>query len=113
MTWDVLLLCPRPEVETAEDLSEDAIIEMGTPAVVRAAIQRACPQAIFSDATTGQLEAPSYTIQFSLGDDDPVRGVLLLISGDVSEATITLAALCASAGWRAFDMNTEEFIQMG
>jgi hypothetical protein len=112
VTWDVLLLRVRPDVESAEDLTEEGVIPLGTPAEVRAAIQRACPQARFGDATTGRWGAPGYAAEISLGEDDPVRGVLLLVSGDAAQALGTIASLCAANGWCAFDMNTEEFLEL-
>ena len=112
MTWDLLLLRIPPEIETAEDLSEDAVIPLGAPSDVRANIQRALPQTQFGDETTGRLATTEYSIQLSLGDADPVRGVLLLISGETARATSAVASLCAATGWRAFDMNTEEFVAL-
>jgi hypothetical protein len=112
VTWDVLLLRVPPEITTAADLSEEAVIPLGTPAEVRQTIQRACPQAHFSDATTGELQAPEYRFHISLGDEEPVRGVLLLVSGNVDAASITIGAICAATDWRALDMNTEEFVDL-
>lgn len=112
MTWDVLLLRVRPGIETAEDLSEDAVVPLGSPATVRAAIQRACPGAQFTDETAGSLRAAGFTIQFSLGDEDPVRGILLLISVECSGALDAITTLCAANDWRAFDMNTEDFLTL-
>ncbi len=112
MTWDVLLLRVRPGVESAEDLTEETVVSLGTPAEVRAVILRACPQAQFGDATTGRWQAAGYSAEVSLGEDDPVRGVLLLISGDASQALGTIGTLCAANGWHAFDMNTEEFLEL-
>jgi hypothetical protein len=110
VTWDVLLLRVRPGIETAEDLAEDAVIPLGTPAEVREAILRTYPQAHFTDETMGRLPNGHYAMQFSLGEDDPVRGVLVLVSGEADAALATITALCAANGWRAFDMNTEEFV---
>jgi hypothetical protein len=112
VTWDVLLLRVRPEIVAAEELSEEAVIPLGTPAEVRAGIQRVCPEARFSDETTGRLEAPTYAIQFSLGDENPVRGVLLLITGGAEAVLPVITALCGAHNWRAFDMNTEDFIEL-
>lgn len=112
MTWDVLLLRVRPGIETAEDLTEDAVVPLGAPAAVRAAILATCPRTRFGDEITGQLQADGHTLEFSLGDEDPVRGILLLISGEPARALETITALCAANNWSAFDMNTEEFIEL-
>jgi hypothetical protein len=112
VTWDVLLLRVRPGIATAEDLAEDAVIPLGAPAQVRGAIQRSCPLAQFDDETTGRVQSAGYSMDLSLGDDDPVRGVLLLVSGEADSALAIITALCAANGWRAFDMNTEEFLDV-
>lgn len=111
MTWDVLLLRVQPTIQSADDLSEDAVIPLGAPSAVRATVTRVCPRATFSDPATGHLSAGGATIRFSVGDDDPVRGIMLTINGSGDDAITVIRALCEANGWRAFDMATEEFME--
>ena len=102
MSWDVLLLnAPAALHQLPEDFDESTLPRLGALHAVRGIIQQLFPAVDFTDPHWGDLEATDYTIEFNIGEDDPVTSVLLHIRGEDGALSV-VQALCGRAGWRAF-----------
>lgn len=110
MGWDVLMVRVASQDAPAAALARDEVLTLGTPAEVRTELARVFPTVHFDAPAVGHYDANDHVIHFILGEDDPVRGVLLMCRGDLERARDDVRALCDVTGWRAFDPATETFV---
>lgn len=110
MSWDVLVVRVADAEATAAALAPEAVLTLGTLADVRTTLQQTFPRMTFPEPGMGLLEGNGYAARFSLGDEEPVRGLLILITGDEAMGRQVVHMLAAATGWRAFDTNTEAFL---
>ena len=109
MSWDVLILYVPPEIETAEQMGDDFHSELGPRDRVLERLRGLFPEIDLSDPTWGDLEGPSYSIEFNIGDKDPVESIMLHVRGDDGSID-PIHRLCEATGWRAMDMGDCEFL---
>lgn len=110
MSWDVLVVRVADAEATAAALAPEAVLTLGTLAEVTATLQQTFPRITFPEPAIGVLEGNGYVARFSLGEEEPVRGLLLLIEGDTAMGRQVVHTLVAATGWRAFDTASEEFM---
>lgn len=106
MSWDVLLLDAPADV-AVEDLTEDRVRPLGSRAHVHDALRAAWPALDLGDPAWGRLD--EHAIEVSIGDADPVDSIMLHVRGSDGAAQAILA-LCRSAGWRALDVSTGDWL---
>ncbi|MFI6639494.1 hypothetical protein [Streptomyces sp. NPDC050504] len=96
MSWDVLLLHLPDGVDSVADVPDDCVPPpLGRLDDVLAAVRRAVP-ADLSDPAWGVLYGPTWSIELSIGQVDPVESIMLHIRGsgdDVLEPVFRLAAV--------------------
>jgi hypothetical protein len=65
---------------------------MGSPAMVRASIERALePKPVWSSGNWGQWGDGSCTLEFNVGDEDHVLAVSVLVRGDAAPVLLRVA----------------------
>lgn len=110
MSWDVILMNVPPEITSANELGPDyGLLELGSRAEVVSILTQSCPQADFSDPTWGNLQTANFSIEFSIGKDDPVNTIMLYVRGSDRVIRI-IEQICEDTGWRAFDSVMGDFI---
>jgi hypothetical protein len=102
MSWDVILLNLPPDIRSINDLGDDFDSVLAPVSDVRKLVSHVVPSVDLSDPGWGILEADDYSIEFSIGEDDPCTSLMLHIRGTES-ALEPIRALCAATGWKAFD----------
>lgn len=76
---------------------------------VRKTITAAFPRTDWSDARWGVCDAGSGVIEFSLGDDEPVEGILVHIRSGRSVLP-SIVQICQQRGWQILDISSGLFI---
>jgi hypothetical protein len=119
MSWDVLLLNGVPQDITSippPDPEGPLPTEVGVPtcslcekAEILLLLKRLFPRIDLSDPTWGVLNEEGSSIEFNMGDDDPVAGIMLHVRGNGDPITI-IKTLCEQTGWRALDCSDYTFI---
>jgi len=109
MSWDIFIQQFPPAALRVADIPDSFTPEpIGRRAELIAKIKTAVPAADFTDPGWGVLVADDYSIEFGLGDDDPVHGITLHVRG--SEAVMPhITNVLRALGLRAIDSWTGEF----
>ena len=109
MSWDIFIQQFPATVRRVADIPDSFTPEpIGRRSEVIAKIRSAVPGADFSDPAWGVLSTDAYSIEFGLGDDDPVQGITLHVRG--SDAVVPqITRLLQVLGLRAIDSWTGEF----
>ena len=102
MSWDVLLLRLPPGITSLGDLRKDFDDPLGTTDHVRSLLRAAVPGLDLTDPSWGVLDAPHYSIEFSIGADEPCGAVMLHVRG-LDDAVEPIRAVCQATGWTAVD----------
>ena len=110
MSWDVILLSISPDVQSMDDIDDDSFAPLGTTDDVRKVLIEAVPNLDLSDPTWGILEAPEYSIEFSIGKEEPCDSVMLHVRGE-DGAIAPIQAVCEASGWKALDCSDGEIIE--
>lgn len=109
MSWDVLIFDFKGEEPPAtQDFKPPS---MGSTGAVRLTVSRNLPRVDWSDPNLGILEAKEFSIEFNLGDEDPVTNMMLHVRGTGDPVTV-IADLCKATGWRALDCSTGEWLDL-
>ncbi|WP_141211354.1 hypothetical protein [Rhodoferax sp. TH121] len=111
MSWDVSICRFGRQYETMEEIPNDErCYPLGTRVEIHAAISRSFPGTDWSDPAWGVWESPFGSIEFSIGNDDPVEGVMLHVRAN--EAVVhPIIELCLDQEWQAFDMSNGTFLE--
>lgn len=112
MSWDVLLTPVPPGTLSIEDLADGKEPPpLGAKAEVLARLEAALPRATFKDAAWGELVADDCVIELNVGQDDPVRAVMLHVrGGDGAMGPIRAAA--KALGCAALDCSAGELLDL-
>jgi hypothetical protein len=105
MSWDVVI-ANAPGVNDLAEIGDDesAYTPLGTLTDVRSMLTRFFPDLDLTDPTWGDLDGGDFSIEFSVGSDDPVRSLMLHVRGS-DRAVPVIRHLCQHSGWVAFDVN--------
>lgn len=109
MSWDVMVFHVREKPQSLADWTEDMLLPLGTAAEVRAAISAALPDVDWSDRTWGLYGGNGFSIEFNVGNDDPIQNVMLHVRGG-GDAIRDIMRFVVPNGWVAFDCSTSEFL---
>lgn len=97
MSWDVMLFkFTGTPPATAEEIDDAELIPLGAAADVRASISAVLREVNWSDPTWGIFDGPGFSIEFNVGDDDPIQNMMLHVRGG-GDAVSAITALVASA----------------
>ena len=107
MSWDIFVQELPPNVRTVADIPDT--FRPG-PLCKRADLIRRIkdftPAVDFSDPAWGSLDAPTFSVEFNLGQHDMVEGFALHIRGGDAAAGF-VAELLTHLGFRALDPRSE------
>src|SRR5690348_1964040 len=109
MSWDVMIFHLREPVQSLDDLAKDRMLPLGTTSEVRAAISAGLPNVDWSDPSWGLYAGSGFSIEFSIGKDDPVQNIMLHVRGG-GDAIGAIMKLVVPKGWTALDCSTSEFL---
>lgn len=115
MSWDVLLMRIPPDINTLEELEEEYEEKgedweaLGSREEVLSLLPALLPEADFSDPTWGSLTASNFSIEFNIGDGDPIETIMLHIRGGEG-STEVIRKICTSTEWSAIDCVTNKVI---
>jgi hypothetical protein len=109
MSWDVVLMKVPSNIVTVEDFPDDFSSELGPRSQVLLTLATVLPELDLTDPTWGILDGDDFSIQFNIGDDDPVDTIMLHVRGGDS-AIGAIQRVCERTGWRALDMSGSGFI---
>lgn len=109
MSWDIFVMDLPSDAETIEAIPADFVSRpLGPRADIIAAILRVVPYANFTDPAWGQIDAPTFSIEVNLGDDELVDSFALHVRGS-KEAVACVVAILAALGVRAVDASSGDF----
>jgi hypothetical protein len=97
--------------DSIADIPEDECPNpLGTALAVRDAISSAFPDTNWTDPTWGVFDAPSGSIEFNVGVDDPIQGIMLHIRAS-EEVVPLIVKLCRKEGWQPLDISGGCFLE--
>lgn len=110
MSYIVSLFKLPKDISSVDELPTDFDVEpLGSKAAILALLGDLFPDADFSDPTWVVLDKTGFSIEFIVGEKDPVDSLGLRIHGD--ESWIAVArVLCERNGWRAYDTSSGNLI---
>ncbi len=108
MSWDVILMNVPSNIESGTEFEED-LPELGSKTKVLSILSNALPSINLSDPAWGILDGDNFSIEFNMGDDDPVHTIMLHVRGS-DDVTGVIDRICQHSGWRAFDTTVGDFI---
>lgn len=114
MSYDLILYRPVGPVSDFAKLMDEDDFEpppMGSPGDVMAAIKRGFPNTDWSNDGWGHFDGRGYRIDFHVGEESPVRSLMLNLYGDHAFLK-DVAALCRNQGWQAHDPQTGKFLDL-
>lgn len=95
-----------------EDLPQEGGDPLGSTSDVRDVLLRTHPGLDLTDPTWAILEDAEYSIEFSIGKDEPCTTVMLHVRGS-DNAIQPIRSVCNATGWGAFDCSDGELIDFG
>ncbi len=109
MSWDVTVLHLREKLESVGDLNDENTLPLGAASDVREAISAALPTVDWSDPTWGGYLGEGFSIEFNMGNDDPIQDMMLHVRGG-GDAISAIMRFVVPNGWVALDCSTSEFL---
>lgn len=111
MSWDVSIMKFSKLYAAVEDIPNDETpLSLGKQEHVHAAVTRHFPGTDWSDAEWGIFDSPFGSIEFNLGKDDPITGMMLHVRAS-NEIIGAIVALCLEEEWNALDCSTGELLE--
>jgi hypothetical protein len=112
MSWDVMVFNTRGKVPPSlAEFQESDCEPLGPAAEVRERIAALLPGVDWSDPTWGLYAGNGFSIEFNVGDDDPIDNVMLHIRGG-GDAIAAIVMFARPLGWSALDCSTSEFLDL-
>jgi hypothetical protein len=107
MSFDIFVQDIPLEAKSVEDIPDDfAPQPIGARSRVVAAIRKVAPEVTFARPEWGTIDGEGFSIEVSLGLDDPVMGFAFHLRGG-EEGLFLVADILAELGVRAFAPGTE------
>jgi hypothetical protein len=108
VSWDILLM--RSDYPSMADFPGDYTPPpLGTGALVRARVQAAAPSLHFKESTWAEVRGAGWSIDASVGAEEPVESILLYLSGEPGALRV-VQAMAEALDARALDCSTGRFI---
>jgi hypothetical protein len=103
MSWDISVQNLPAGIRNVAEIPDDFRPDpLGSRAQLIERIRKFAPGTRFTDAAWGSFEAPSFSIEFNLGESDPVYSFAMHVRGD-DAATAFVADLLAYLEYPALD----------
>lgn len=109
MSWDVMVFNLGGAAPPLDQLQESDCAPLGPAADVRKQISSLLPGVDWSDPTWGCYEGDGFSIEFSVGADDPIDNMMLHVRGG-GDAISAITKFARPLGWSALDCSTGEFL---
>jgi hypothetical protein len=109
MSWDVMVFHLRDKPKSLEDLRDDAMLPLGPAVQVRDGVSAVLSGVDWSDRTWGLYGGDGFSIEFNVGDEDPIQNMMLHVRGG-GDAVADIMKLVVANGWVALDCSTSEFL---
>lgn len=107
MSWDIFVQDLPADARSVADIPSDfEPAAVGGRGELIQHIRSIAPAADFSDPAWGVLETSSFSVEFNLGDEDPVRSFALHVRGDDAAAAF-ISELLTRLGLRALDPQSD------
>lgn len=111
MSWGIVLLKVPNGVKSLSELPKDySPLPLGTLDDIFDMLKALLPDIDFSDPHWGVLATGTYSIEFNIGNEDPVESIVLSVRGAVLD---TIEEICQMASWQAFDTLTGDRMYFG
>jgi len=109
MSWDVMVFnyAGKPPAPAAMD--DVPPLPLGAAASVRANISRCLPGVDWSEPGWGIFEADEISVEFNIGDADPVDSLMLHVRG-TGNPLPALLSIATGNSWSLLDCTTGQFI---
>lgn len=112
MSWDVMIFNTGgkkpPPVEQFQESDYEAL---GAAGAVRQRLSGLLPGIDWSDTTWGIYEGDGFSIEFNVGNDDPIGSMMLHVRGG-GNAIAAIVTFARPLGWSALDCSTSEFLDL-
>jgi hypothetical protein len=109
MSWDVILMRVPSDIVTIDDFPKDFSSELGPRSEVLPTLANILPELDLTDPAWGILDGEGFSIEFNIGDGDPIETIILHARGSDS-AIKAIQQICEYTGWRAIDTGTGDLI---
>lgn len=108
VTWDIVLM--KSDRATMAELFDHSVPPpLGDGEEVRSKLTAAAPTIHFHEPTWAQLQGDGWSIDLTVGSEEPVESVLLHVHGG-AETLETVRRMAEALGARALDCSTGTFI---
>lgn len=112
MSWDLMIFNTRGKrPPPIEDFEETDFEPLGPAAVVRQKLSELLPGIDWSDPTWGTYRGDGFSIEFNVGEDDPIDDIGLRVVGG-GDAVAAIVTFARPLGWSALDESTGEFLDL-
>lgn len=110
MSWDVSVMRFSKAYASVDDIPEDERpLPLGALSQVHAAVADVFVGVDFSDPIWGCWESPFGSIEFNIGAEDPVEGMMLHVRAS-TEVIPAIVELCRRNSWHALDCSEGDFL---
>lgn len=101
---------PRDARSVAEIPHDFKPVDLGPRSELIRKIQSVVPSADFTDPSWGQIETSDFSVEVSLGEEEPINSIMLHIRGG-GDVVGLVAELLAALELRAVDAQNGEFFE--
>lgn len=109
MSWDVLVYNYAGKPPAPPAMDDNPPLALGSAASVRANITRYLPGVDWSEPSWGVFEEDGFSVEFNIGDADPVDSLMLHVRG-TGNPLPTLLSFTTGNNWSLLDCTTGQFI---
>jgi hypothetical protein len=110
MSWDVFVFAAPSDIKAADLPSDFRLDPLGAAVDVRRVLIERFPAMDLSDPAWGRLVGASWSIEVSIGSDDPVDSIMLHVRGGGDDVLDVVAGVATAVGGRALDVSSYEFL---
>ena len=112
MSWDVMIFNLRgASPPPIEQMQEGDYESLGPADDVRQRISSLLSGIDWSNPTWGIYEGDGFSIEFNVGQDDPIDTMMLHVRGG-GDAISAITRLARPLGWSALDCSTSQFLDL-
>lgn len=109
MGWDLIVLNVMGEQKKLAELSDNAVVPLGSTQEVVTTIHRVFPDADIRDPTWIVVTRDSYSLEISIERSEPVESFSIHVHGDIS-AVNAISELVEASRWSILDAALGDFI---
>lgn len=111
MSWDISIMKFSQRYSDVSAIPSDEVpLILGPRLAVHERVLEVFPGTDWSDPTWGAWESAIGSIEFNLGDDDPIEDMMLHVRAD-EEVVSKIVRLCIANGWQGIDCGSGEFVE--